>query len=67
MKSNRTGWILNNSISDVSYRANLPTLSNDELLYCIMNETRKSSLACLLREARRRKLDITKQPRRVLN
>lgn len=51
-------WVLLNSVDDPNYSENLRRLTHDELLYCLINEHRKSSLARLTREAKRRGLVI---------
>jgi hypothetical protein len=51
-------WILYTSVTDPNYVHNLRQLSHDELLYCLVNEQRKSSSAQLAREAKRRGLTI---------
>lgn len=56
--SKRVENILNVSISDVNYRITLPMLTDQELLYCIANEKRKSSLTKLKSLARKRSLEV---------
>jgi len=52
--SSRVGWILRNSAGDSNYISAIPKLTDEELLYCIQKETRKSGLQRLKAEARRR-------------
>jgi hypothetical protein len=56
--SQNIGWILRNSCNDPNYDSNIPKLTDEELLYCIRNEHRKSGLRKLLREAKKRKLYV---------
>lgn len=51
-------WILNNSVTDPNYDNVLPRLTNEELLYCLDRERRKSGLTKLRAEARRRGLNL---------
>lgn len=53
-KPSNTDWILNNSVGDVNYSAQLPCLTDDELFYCLAHEKRISSIRKLQREARKR-------------
>lgn len=52
--SSRVGWILRNSAGDSNYISAIPKLTDEELLYCIQKETRKSGLQRLKTETRRR-------------
>ncbi len=49
-------WILNALLED--YRGHLQALTDDELRYCLTQEKRKSGLARLRAEARRRGLEV---------
>lgn len=53
-------WVLHCSVSDLNCTSKIPLLTDEELLYCIEQESRKSLLAKLYAEARRRKLAIPK-------
>jgi len=53
-KPSSVGWILNNSVGDVNYNAQLPRLTDEELFYCLAHEERISSIKRLQREARKR-------------
>lgn len=49
-------WILHNSVTDPNYDNWVPRLTDEELLYCLERERRKSGLAKLRAEAKRRGL-----------
>jgi len=53
--SENVKWILDNSTSDVNYKATIPRLSDAELEYCLRCETRESGRRQLLRELERRR------------
>jgi hypothetical protein len=53
-KPSTINWILNNSVGDVNYNAQLPHLTDDELFYCLVHEKRISNIRRLQREARKR-------------
>lgn len=56
MNRDRIAWILHNNAGDVSYRATIPKLTDEELLHCLKYDTRKSGLRQLRAEALRRRL-----------
>lgn len=56
--SNNVNWILHCSCSDLNYKLAVPKLTDQELLYCIGQEKRKSGLQQLKREAKKRNLEV---------
>ena len=50
-----TGWILQNSASDINYKHAVKRLTANELKFCLMNDSRKTGIRQLEREQRRRK------------
>ncbi|RLI96821.1 MAG: hypothetical protein DRP00_04810 [Candidatus Aenigmatarchaeota archaeon] len=64
--SENVKWILNNSTSDVNYKATIPRLSDAELKYCLKYETRESGRRQLLRELERRRGAVKPKPVRTL-
>ena len=63
--SENVKWILDNSTSDVNYKATIPRLSDAELKYCLKYETRESGRRQLLRELERRKGTVKPKPKSV--
>gem|GEM_PF-3917795 len=59
--SGRVEWILNNSCSDINYSTNIPSLTDDELLYCLEREKRSSGRRKLQAEVRRRGIQEPKE------
>jgi hypothetical protein len=47
-------WIICNTVDDCNYKTHFKTLTNEELIYCIELENRKSSKLKLLAEAKKR-------------
>lgn len=56
--SRNIGWILHNSAEDVNFKSQLPRLTDEELVFCLRNETRKTALRQLKREAKKRGMKI---------
>ena len=63
--SENVKWILDNSTSDVNYKATIPRLSDAELEYCLKYETRESGRRQLLSELERRKGTVKPKPKSV--
>lgn len=61
---NNVEWILGCTVGDVNYEAALSRLTDDELLYCLKCETRKTGRSRLRAEARRRGLKLDAGPAR---
>lgn len=56
--SDRVRWILNCSVGDSNFDSKIPKLTDEELIYCLRNENRKSGLQKLRAEARKRGMEI---------
>lgn len=55
-------WVLGCSVGDMNYEAALSRLTDDELLYCLKCETRKTGRSRLRAEAHRRGLQLDEPP-----
>lgn len=58
MNTENVRWILCCSVTDQNYKDHIPKLTDKELLYCLENETRKTSLKRLENEAKKRGLHL---------
>ncbi|MCA1064768.1 hypothetical protein QTG56_24490 (plasmid) [Rossellomorea sp. AcN35-11] len=51
-------WVLHTSCNDINVLGRIPKLTDEELVYCLERERRKTGQRNLLREAKKRNLSI---------